>query len=85
MIVCKKEDLQEVLKKLWKKVENRPCNKAGKRDGNFNYVHQQDLADAIVNFINEFDREPKLDTIKQGDDFPDTEEEINMDEQEKIN
>lgn len=44
MLVQKVVDIQ---KELMKKVESRPFNVKGVPDGNFNYIHQEYIADAF--------------------------------------
>jgi hypothetical protein len=39
--------VEEVLRNLWKKKEVRPYDQDDRKDGNFNYVHQEYVADAV--------------------------------------
>ncbi len=40
-------DAEEVLRVLMHTVDVRPFNKSGVRDGNFNYLHQEDVGSAF--------------------------------------
>lgn len=42
------EILTPVFEKRNKCLENRPFNKDGERDANFNYIHQIDCTDMII-------------------------------------
>jgi len=46
--------VEEVLQNLWKKLEIRPTNKDGKKDSNFNYVHQLYVSEAVVVLDNHY-------------------------------
>ncbi len=44
--------IHEQHKNIMKKVEPRPFNEKGEKDGNFNYIHQEDVATSFVNMRN---------------------------------
>lgn len=39
--------VDEIQSELMKKVEPRPFDREGKKDGNYNFIHQEDVADAF--------------------------------------
>ena len=48
-IADKEALIHEQHKQVMKKVEPRPYDEHDKRDGNWNYIHQEDVASAFVN------------------------------------
>lgn len=51
VMVCSHELLpriDEIQAALMKKIEPRPFDREGKKDGNYNFIHQEDVADAFA-------------------------------------
>ena len=42
-----KSQIDKIQRELMKQVEHRPYDAQGKRDGNYNFIHRQDIADAF--------------------------------------